>query len=156
MNFPFAKLHGLGNHRLVAEEGGLPRSIRKFSRAILGRHTGIGADGLLVIRPPRDSSHTAQLPIFDEDGSEAETPGNGLRCAGAFLADLLPIKNTLLIETPEGLKSLEKVKEAKGTWLIRAGVGAPILEPAKIPFKGSPRPRLSRLTNCTLSKARYS
>jgi diaminopimelate epimerase len=134
---PFAKFHGLGNDWLVVGDDGLPRSLRKFSQAILDRHTGIGADGLLVMMPPRDPRHTARLRFFNADGSEAEMSGNGLRCAGAFLAELLPLERAFLIETPAGLKSLEKVKKAKGTWLFRAGMGAPVLKPAKIPFQGA-------------------
>ena len=136
MNVPFAKFHGLGNDWLVVEEEGLPRSLGKFARAILDRHTGIGADGLLVLAPARESSHTARLRFFNADGSEAEMSGNGIRCAGAFLAELMPGQRTFLIETPAGLKSLEKVNAEERRWLFRAGMGAPVLEPEKIPFKG--------------------
>ncbi len=136
MLVPFAKFHGLGNDWLVVGAEGLPRSLGKFARAILDRHTGIGADGLLVLAPARESSHTARLRFFNADGSEAEMSGNGIRCAGAFLAELMPDQRTFLIETPAGLKSLEKVKAGERTWLFRAGMGAPVLEPEKIPFKG--------------------
>jgi diaminopimelate epimerase len=133
---PFAKFHGLGNDWLVVGREGLPRSLGKFALAILDRHTGIGADGLLVLAPARESSHTARLRFFNADGSEAEMSGNGIRCAGAFLAELMPDQRAFLIETPAGLKSLEKIKEAKGRSLFRAGMGAPVLEPARIPFIG--------------------
>ena len=135
-SIPFAKFHGLGNDWLVAGAVGLPRALGKFSKAILDRHTGIGADGLLVLMPAQESSHTARLRFFNADGSEAEMSGNGIRCAGAFLAELQPDQRTFLIETAAGLKSLEKVKGGKGRWRFRAGMGAPVLEPEKIPFKG--------------------
>jgi diaminopimelate epimerase len=136
MNVPFAKFHGLRNDWLVVGREDLPRSLEKFSRAILDRHTGIGADGLLVLMPARDSRHTARVRFFNADGSEAEMSGNGIRCAGAFLAELMPDERTFLIETAAGLKSLEKVKAGERTWLFRAGMGAPVLNPEKIPFKG--------------------
>jgi diaminopimelate epimerase len=132
---PFAKFHGLGNDWLVVDGKDLPRSLSKFARAILHRRTGIGADGLLLMMPPRDKKHAARLRFFNPDGSEAEMSGNGIRCAAAFLAELSPARRTFLIETPAGLKSLEKVSEEKGKWLFRVGMGAPVLEPAKIPFK---------------------
>ncbi len=135
-SIPFAKFHGLGNDWLVVGAEGLPRSLGKFSKAILDRHAGIGADGLLVMMPPRESRHTARLRFFNADGSEAEMSGNGIRCAGALLAELVPDQGTFLIETAAGLKSLEKVKGGEGRWLFRAGMGAPVLEPEKIPFKG--------------------
>ena len=135
LNVPFVKFHGLGNDFLVVARKGLPRSLSEFVRAILDRHTGVGADGLLVMMPPQDMKHDARIRFFNADGSEAEMSGNGIRCAGAFLAELSPARLTFLIETRAGLKSLEKVKEAKVKWLFRVGMGAPVLEPARIPFK---------------------
>jgi len=139
-NVPFAKFHGLGNDFLVVGGKGLPHPLSKFVPAILDRHTGIGADGLLVLIAPRDKKLDARLRFFNADGSEAEMSGNGIRCAGAFLAELSPARRTFLIETAAGVKSLEKVKEAKGKWRFRVGMGAPVLEPAKIPFKAGDFP----------------
>jgi diaminopimelate epimerase len=140
VKIPFAKFHGLGNDFLVVGAEGLPRSVSKFVRAILDRHTGVGADGLLALMPPRNKKHDARLRFFNADGSEAEMSGNGIRCAGAFLAELSPARRSFLIETPAGLKSLEKVKEEKDKWLFRVGMGVPVLEPAKIPFKAGDFP----------------
>jgi diaminopimelate epimerase len=138
---PFAKFHGLGNDFIVVGAEGLPHSLSKFVAAILDRHKGIGADGLLVVMPPRNKKHAARVRFFNADGSEAEMSGNGIRCAGAFLAELSPVRQTFLIETAAGLKSLQKVEEEKGKWLFRVGMGAPVLEPAKIPFKAGDSPR---------------
>jgi diaminopimelate epimerase len=135
---PFAKFHGLGNDFLVVGAEGLPHSLSKFARAILDRHTGIGADGLLVMMPPRSKKYDARLRFFNADGSEAEMSGNGIRCGGAFLAELSPARRTFLIETLAGVKSLEKIKEEKGKWLFRVGMGAPILDPEKLPFLKAP------------------
>ena len=140
MNVRFVKFHGLGNDWLVAGAEGLARSLAKFARAILDRHTGIGADGLLVIMAPQNKKHHARVRFFNADGSEAEMSGNGIRCAGAFLAERSPAKRTLLIETAAGVKTLEKVKEGKGKWLFRVGMGAPVLEPNEIPFKAGHYP----------------
>ena len=140
MEVPFAKFHGFGNDWLVVGEKDLPRSITKFARVILDRHIGIGADGLLVVMPPRDKKHEAHVRFFNADGSEAEMSGNGIRCAGAFLADLCPARRMFLIETAAGVKSLEKVKEEIGNWIFRVGMGTPVLEPAKIPFKAGAFP----------------
>ena len=132
---PFAKFQAVGNDWLVTGGRGLPRSLSKFARAILDRHTGVGADGLLVMLPPRNKKHAARTRFYNADGSEAEMSGNGIRCGGAFLAEFSRGRKTFLIETPAGLKSLEKLKEEKGKWLFRVGMGAPVLEPAEIPFK---------------------
>jgi diaminopimelate epimerase len=137
---PFAKFHGLGNDFVVVGAEGLPHSLSKFVPAILDRHKGIGADGLLVVMPPHNKKNAARVRFFNADGSEAEMSGNGIRCAGAFLAELSPVRRTFLIETAAGLKSLQKVEEEKGKWLFRVGMGAPVLEPAKIPFKAGDFP----------------
>jgi diaminopimelate epimerase len=49
------------------------------------RHFGIGADGLIVVRP----SNTADLfmDYYNSDGSVAEMCGNGIRCTAAFALD---------------------------------------------------------------------
>jgi len=140
LEIPFAKFHGLGNDFIVVGAEGLPHSLSKFVAAILDRHAGIGADGLLLVMPPRNKKHAARVRFFNADGSEAEMSGNGIRCAGAFLAELSPARKTFLIETAPGLKSLQKVKEEKGKWLFRVGMGAPVLEPAKIPFEAGDFP----------------
>jgi len=136
-SIPFAKFHGLGNDWLVVGGEGLPRTLPRFARTILDRHTGVGADGLIVMMSPHEAEHAARARFFNADGSEAEMSGNGIRCAGAFLAELSPARRTFLIETLAGVKSVEKIKQVGRTWLFRVGMGAPVLDPDKIPFKAA-------------------
>src|SRR3954462_3265518 len=42
-------------------------------------HTGVGADGVLLLQPPDEAGFVARLRIFNPDGSEAELAGNGAR-----------------------------------------------------------------------------
>jgi diaminopimelate epimerase len=135
LEIPFAKFHGLGNDFIVAPGRGLPGSWRGLARAITSRHTGVGADGFIVVLPPRSKKHDARVRFFNADGSEAEMSGNGIRCAAAFLVSVTRSRRALAIETGVGLKSLERVKEEKGKWVFRVGMGVPILEPARIPFR---------------------
>lgn len=68
------KLHGLGNDFLVSwTEGGA-----KLARAVCDRHTGIGADGLILGGRSGDGQLTFRL--WNADGGEAEMSGNGMRC----------------------------------------------------------------------------
>jgi diaminopimelate epimerase len=136
----FAKFQAVGNDFLVVGAKGLPRSLPKLARAMLDRHTGVGADGLLVLAPPRDRKKDARLRFFNADGSEAEMSGNGIRCAGAFLAGLYPARRTFLIETLAGVKSLERVKGERGKYMFRVGMGAPVLDPVRIPFEAADFP----------------
>jgi diaminopimelate epimerase len=131
---PFVKYHGMGNDWLVAFSQNLPSALPAFSRKILDRHTGAGADGLIVVMKPELRGHDARIRFFNADGSEAEMSGNGIRCAGAFLAERKPQKISLEIETVSGVKTLEKGKSGAGKWMFRVRMGAPILEAAQIPF----------------------
>ena len=131
---PFAKFHGLGNDFIVARGRGLPRSLPALARAITDRHTGVGADGFIVTLPPLNKKHAARVRFFNADGSEPEISGNGIRCVGAYLLAGKPARRGLLIETAAGLKSLDLVKFENGKWVFQVDMGAPILDPAKIPF----------------------
>ena len=131
---PFVKYHGMGNDWVVVLAGGLPAGLPQFARRILDRHTGAGADGLIVVMKSQTQGHDALVRFFNADGSEAEMSGNGIRCAGGFLAGRAPRKRTLLIETLAGLKTLEKGRSGEGKWMFRVQMGKPILTAAQIPF----------------------
>jgi diaminopimelate epimerase len=132
---PILKYHGMGNDWLVANSRDLPTDLPAFSREILDRHTGAGSDGLIVVMKPAVRENDARVRFFNADGSEAEMSGNGIRCAGAFLAERKPQKRTLKIETVSGVKTLAKEKSSEGKWMFRVRMGAPILNAAQIPFK---------------------
>jgi diaminopimelate epimerase len=134
---PFVKYHGLGNDWLVVLERHVPSDVPSFARAILDRRTGAGADGLIVFMKSKAKGHDARIHFFNADGSEAEMSGNGIRCAGAFLLDQKGPQRILQIETVSGVKSLEKKNGRDGKWSFRVRMGAPVLEPARIPFRPS-------------------
>ena len=134
-HIPFVKYHGMGNDWLVALSDDLPSALSSFARRILDRHTGVGADGLIVVMRPQVRGHDARVRFFNADGSEAEMSGNGIRCAGAFLVEHQPQKRILEIETVAGLKTLEKGKSSEGKWMFRVRMGPPILTAAQIPFR---------------------
>jgi diaminopimelate epimerase len=131
---PFVKYHGQGNDWLVLRKRDLPTNLPQFARNLLHRHTGVGADGLIVVMNAEVKEHDARIRFFNADGSEAEMSGNGIRCAGAFLTQSRPRKRTLKIETLAGLKTLQKQKSGDGHWMFRVQMGAPILDAAAIPF----------------------
>jgi diaminopimelate epimerase len=72
----FAKYHALGNAYLVVEPSEAVLDA-EWVRALCDRHRGIGADGVLV--EDVDPGGRPALRVFNPDGSEAETSGNGLR-----------------------------------------------------------------------------
>jgi len=133
-DIPFVKYHGLGNDWLVVPGRGPSVRLGQVARKILDRHTGVGADGLIVIMKAAERGHDARVRFFNADGSEAEMSGNGIRCAGAFLAERKPQKRSLQIETLAGVRTLEKEKSGEGKWSFRVHMGSPILTAAQIPF----------------------
>jgi diaminopimelate epimerase len=81
--FEFTKMHGAGNDFIMIEDmaTGFEETRPLISR-LCERHRGIGADGLILIRPS-DSCEFSMI-YYNSDGSEAEMCGNGARCAALF------------------------------------------------------------------------
>ena len=145
LKVPFGKFHGLGNDFLVVRGQSALAPLAAFARAITARHTGLGADGLVVIMPPRGRSNDARARFFNADGSEAEMSGNGIRCAAAFLGGERGSKRVIRIETGAGVRpvrSVGRLEPAKGgtSSVFEVGMGEPILDGPKIPFKAGDFP----------------
>ena len=82
----FEKWQALGNDYVIVEASALPAPLTPAAvRALCDRHTGIGADGILVLERHDDPRFVARLRIFNPDGSEAELSGNGAREAIMYL-----------------------------------------------------------------------
>jgi len=82
----FEKWQALGNDYLIVEEGVLPFPLTPGRiRRICAPHTGVGADGILLLSETEERGFVARLRIFNPDGSEAELSGNGAREAVMYL-----------------------------------------------------------------------
>jgi diaminopimelate epimerase len=82
----FEKWQALGNDYVIVEAAALPAPLTADAvRALCARHTGIGADGILLLEPADEPGFVARLRIFNPDGSEAELSGNGAREAIMYL-----------------------------------------------------------------------
>jgi diaminopimelate epimerase len=73
MELFFAKYHGLGNDFILVEEEEVQTfDVGKLTVALCNRHTGIGADGLIVLKKqPR-----LEMLFYNSDGSAAPMCGN--------------------------------------------------------------------------------
>jgi diaminopimelate epimerase len=140
----FTKFHGLGNDFIVTNSRYNSGDPGRLAQSICERHTGVGADGLLLLQKPRSASNHCRVRFFNADGSEAEMSGNGIRCAGAFLVRENRRLRTLRVETASGVKILEIQPTAaqmeQGKWTFRVNMGRPILDPEKIPFVAGTHP----------------
>jgi diaminopimelate epimerase len=82
----FEKWQALGNDYLIIEREQLPFELTPARiRRLCEGHFGVHADGVLLLSPPADAAHLADLRIFNPDGSEAELSGNGVREAILYL-----------------------------------------------------------------------
>jgi diaminopimelate epimerase len=82
----FEKWQALGNDYVIVEEPELPFELTpERVRRLCAAHTGIGSDGVLLIRESADNGFVAEVRIYNPDGSEAELSGNGVRQAVMYL-----------------------------------------------------------------------
>jgi diaminopimelate epimerase len=81
----FSKWHALGNSYLLIEraEAGRPLDA-ELVRRLCDVRVGIGSDGVLEVLS--DDGPTAEIAIWNPDGSMAEFSGNGSRIAALWLA----------------------------------------------------------------------
>jgi diaminopimelate epimerase len=107
ITIPFVKAHGARNDFLLTWREQLPREAPAFAsaaRAICARHTGIGADGWIILAPAEDGH--AAIELFNSDGSRSEISGNGTRCAAAVLVESGRAQHQVRILTGAGVKVL--------------------------------------------------
>ncbi|MGE8204210.1 diaminopimelate epimerase [Heyndrickxia sp. NPDC080065] len=101
MNITIRKVHGSGNDFLLIDEISTQYHFSEKDRqniaiALCDRNTELGADGILFTMK---SDHAdARMRVFNADGSEASMCGNGLRCVGRYVCELLE-KDEIYIET---------------------------------------------------------
>jgi diaminopimelate epimerase len=80
-----SKWHGLGNDYLLVEQAELPVPLTpERVKRICDYHFGVGSDGILEVVSADDD--TAEVIIWNPDGSVAELSGNGTRIAARWLA----------------------------------------------------------------------
>jgi diaminopimelate epimerase len=132
---PFVKAHGLGNDFLMIEAADCAGvTVDDLARRMCDRHTGVGADGIVLLG--QLSSADSTFRIFNSDGSEATLSGNALRCAAAVRASRSGgTPGPLVFETRVGRRSLELVSRQGQTWVFRAEMGKPNFGAAEIPFR---------------------
>ena len=82
----FEKWQALGNDYAILEERELPFELTpERIRRFCAPHTGVGSDGILLVRETDERGFVAEIRIYNPDGSEAELSGNGVREAVMYL-----------------------------------------------------------------------
>ncbi|MCA1960023.1 MAG: diaminopimelate epimerase [Desulfomonile sp.] len=134
MNIAFHKMHGTLNDFVVfydpkGSAGLTPRQVA----AICHRRAGVGADGVIVVRPSAVADFF--MDYINADGSLAEMCGNGIRCLAKYVYDTgLTEKTKLPVETRAGVKIVELITGEDGLVdRVRVDMGEPIFDPGSIP-----------------------
>ena len=104
----FTKMQGCGNDYIYvdcfSERVERPEEL---AREISDRHFGVGGDGLILIE--RSGRADAYMHMFNQDGSEGNMCGNGIRCTAKYLYEhgLIPKeRREVLIDTKSGIRKL--------------------------------------------------
>jgi diaminopimelate epimerase len=129
MPLTLIKAHAFGNDFVLVESRAVKDApdLPALARAICARHSGLGADGLIVYR---STPGGASMRLLNADGSRSEVSGNGVRCLGAWIASqrgaAMPGQQAPIeIETEAGVKQLELLACENGRYTFRASMGAP-------------------------------
>ena len=134
MLIKFTKMHGAGNDFVVID--GVHQRIElnpEQLRLLADRHFGVGCDQILLVEKALSKEADFRYRIFNADGGEVEQCGNGARCFMRFVHEQqLTPKREIMVETRSGLISPRLEQDGR----VTVNMGAPIFEPARIPFDG--------------------
>ena len=114
------KYHGAGNDFLIADNRDGKLSLETADiQHLCDRHTGFGADGVMLLE--NSSAHAFRMVFFNPDGSGGMMCGNGGRCIVAFAADLGLVEAGKLIsfEAPDGLHEAEIIADEHSCKTVR-------------------------------------
>ncbi len=132
MNILFTKMQGAGNDFVMIDGFSTPISLTPAQiKKISNRNFGVGCDQLLIVEKTTTPNVDFRYRIFNADGGEVEQCGNGARCFVRFVVEKgLTAKHEIKVETACGLITLT----LRDDNLVTVNMGAPIFEPANIPF----------------------
>ncbi|WP_407701313.1 diaminopimelate epimerase [Virgibacillus dakarensis] len=145
MEIPFTKMHGLGNNyiyldlfRFEIKEEMLPR----LARAVSDVHTGIGSDGLILIQPSEVAD--VSMRIFNKDGSEGNTCGNGLRCVAKYVSEnnIVSFRKFWIETKANVVEAAVELDENDDIKEITINMGEPQLKREQIPMLGEPASKI--------------
>ncbi len=130
----FTKMHGAGNDYIYVDARGKEEDWPTMSAELSDRHTGIGADGLILALDSERAD--LRMRMFNADGSEAEMCGNGIRCLVGFALtrEIVPRETSpVMVETLAG--DLEVTPTWAGDKVVwaRVSMGEPRLAVDDIP-----------------------
>jgi diaminopimelate epimerase len=136
-------MHGCGNDFIVFDDPAGAFSweqLGEIARRHCDRRFAVGADGLIAVGHsalPGDSwgeGADYEMRYVNADGSRAEMCGNGIRCVGKYVADVLgDTRDEIRVQTGNGVLPITLHRESGVVTSVTVGMGVPRLESAQIP-----------------------
>lgn len=130
-------MQGLGNDFVVLdyaeyEKTGLTMS--ELAKKLCDRNFGVGADGMMIPNlNPQYKTADIGWYFYNSDGTTAQMCGNGIRCFAKYVNDKkLVDSNQFSVETLAGIIIPEILNDGN----VKVNMSKPILESAKVPFRG--------------------
>jgi len=131
----FEKYHGLGNDYVLINDikWNIPEEQKsKLAIKLCEIHFSIGADGLIFIANSDDAD--VKMRIFNNDGTEAEMCGNGIRCFSKYVYEHSIVrKEEIKIETIKGILVARNKIIDENVVSVQIDMGPPILICEEIP-----------------------
>lgn len=123
----FTKMHGIGNDYVYVncfEE--TVEEPSRMAELVSNRHFGVGADGLILIRPSDKADFC--MDMYNADGSRSAMCGNGIRCVAKYVYDHgLTNMTTITVETGAGIKTLDLTVQDGKVSMVTVDMGVPVL-----------------------------
>ncbi len=133
----FEKYHGLGNDYILINnlKYKIPEEkMNELAKLLCTPHFSIGADGLIYVCKSQKAD--IRMRIFNNDGSEAEMCGNGIRCFSKYIYEHDIIKKgEISIETLKGINIAQLNITNNTVSTVKIDMGKPILDCEQIPVE---------------------
>ncbi|MFN0067935.1 MAG: diaminopimelate epimerase [Limisphaerales bacterium] len=104
MRIAFTKMSGAGNDFILVDnrDGRVALTPVQVAR-LCRRQFGVGADGVLLLRPAADGAAEWAWDFYNSDGSTADMCGNGARCFARFVRRAVGGEGPLTFATGAGV-----------------------------------------------------
>ena len=128
----FTKLQATGNDFILIDARNIKQDWPKLACDMCHRYFGVGGDGLILVT----TSNIANLKmrLFNQDGSEAEVSGNGLRCFAKYVVDRkITAGPSLTVETMAGIRTIHTSLSQDKVSHAKVNMGIPLFRAEDIP-----------------------
>lgn len=135
-------MHGAGNDYVLVDGADVETSgisagtLSRLAQAISDRHTGVGSDGLIVVR--RSPRAAARMEMYNADGSRSAMCGNGLRLVARFIYERSGSPGPeFFLESDAGIHRVKVKDFTKPSFISTISIIEPEFRAASIPLSGN-------------------